>query len=105
MTSIIGRFQITQDLDFSDFRRYTPGTHAGLLRKGHEDELASLLRVLSSFTIVTNGSPRKDSDLTFSKSLAIDRRVREQPDPCTRVVTVSTQIVVQLDGKTPPRLS
>ena len=25
------RFLITQDLDFSDLRRYTPGTHAGLL--------------------------------------------------------------------------
>ena len=24
-------FQITQDLDFSDMRRYTPGTHVGLL--------------------------------------------------------------------------
>lgn len=26
-----GRFLITQDLDFSDVRRFTPGTHAGLL--------------------------------------------------------------------------
>jgi predicted nuclease of predicted toxin-antitoxin system len=26
-----GRFLITQDLDFSDMRRFTPGTHAGLL--------------------------------------------------------------------------
>jgi predicted nuclease of predicted toxin-antitoxin system len=25
------RFFLTQDLDFSDIRRYTPGTHAGLL--------------------------------------------------------------------------
>jgi hypothetical protein len=25
------RFFITQDLDFSDVRRYSPGTHAGLL--------------------------------------------------------------------------
>jgi len=25
------RFLITQDLDFSDIRRHTPGTHAGLL--------------------------------------------------------------------------
>jgi len=25
------RFFITQDLDFSDVRQYTPGTHAGLL--------------------------------------------------------------------------
>lgn len=26
-----GRFLITQDLDFSDIRAYTPGTHAGIL--------------------------------------------------------------------------
>jgi predicted nuclease of predicted toxin-antitoxin system len=26
-----GRFLITQDLDFSDMRRFAPGTHAGLL--------------------------------------------------------------------------
>ncbi len=26
-----GRFLITQDLDFSDLRRYEPGTHAGVL--------------------------------------------------------------------------
>ena len=25
------RFLITQDLDFSDLRRFTPGTHAGIL--------------------------------------------------------------------------
>ena len=27
----VHRFLITQDLDFSDLRRYTPGTHEGLL--------------------------------------------------------------------------
>ena len=26
-----GRFLVTQDLDFSDMRRYAPGTHGGLL--------------------------------------------------------------------------
>ncbi|MEQ1795300.1 MAG: DUF5615 family PIN-like protein [Nitrospira sp.] len=26
-----GRFLITQDLDFSDIRRYTPGSHHGLM--------------------------------------------------------------------------
>lgn len=26
-----GRFLITQDLDFSDLRRFTPGTHRGIL--------------------------------------------------------------------------
>ena len=30
-TQAAQRFFITQDLDFSDIRRYTPGTHAGLL--------------------------------------------------------------------------
>ena len=30
-TQAVQRFFITQDLDFSDLRRYTPGTHAGLL--------------------------------------------------------------------------
>ena len=28
---VVGRFLITQDLDFSDVRRFTPGTHPGLL--------------------------------------------------------------------------
>ena len=28
---VAGRFLITQDLDFSDVRRYAPGTHHGLL--------------------------------------------------------------------------
>ena len=30
-TQTVGRFPITQDLDFSDVRRFEPGTHAGLL--------------------------------------------------------------------------
>ena len=30
-TQACGRFLITQDLDFSDMRRFVPGTHAGLL--------------------------------------------------------------------------
>jgi hypothetical protein len=30
-TQAMHRFLITQDLDFSDLRRYTPGTHEGLL--------------------------------------------------------------------------
>lgn len=30
-TQDTGRFLITQDLDFSDIRRYQPGTHHGLL--------------------------------------------------------------------------
>jgi predicted nuclease of predicted toxin-antitoxin system len=46
------RFLITQDLDFSDMRRYTPGTHAGLLlirlprpgRKALLDRITALFR-------------------------------------------------------------
>ena len=30
-TQSVDRFLITQDLDFSDVRRYAPGTHGGLL--------------------------------------------------------------------------
>ncbi|MDP6524555.1 MAG: DUF5615 family PIN-like protein [Kiritimatiellia bacterium] len=30
-TTEAGRFLITQDLDFSDIRRFTPGTHHGIL--------------------------------------------------------------------------
>jgi hypothetical protein len=30
-TQAAGRFLVTQDLDFSDVRRYSPGTHHGLL--------------------------------------------------------------------------
>ena len=47
-----GRFLITQDLDFSDIRRYAPGTHRGLLlvrlrvpgRTALFDRLLSLFR-------------------------------------------------------------
>ena len=48
-----GRFLITQDLDFSDVRRYTPGTHAGLLlvrlaRPGREALLARAKTIFST---------------------------------------------------------
>ena len=47
-----GRFLVTQDLDFSDSRRYAPGTHHGLLlvrlpqpgRIALQDRIASLFR-------------------------------------------------------------
>ena len=46
-----GCFLITQDLDFSDMRRYTPGTHAGLLlvRLAHPDRNALIARVAMLF--------------------------------------------------------
>ena len=46
-----GRFLITQDLDFSDVRQYTPGTHAGLLlvRLAQPGRDALLVRVSMLF--------------------------------------------------------
>lgn len=48
-----GRFLITQDLDFSDVRRYTPGTHRGLLlvRLASPGGTALLSRVQSLFAV------------------------------------------------------
>lgn len=45
------RFLITQDLDFSDMRRYTPGTHGGLLliRLAHPGRDALVARVSMLF--------------------------------------------------------
>ncbi len=50
-TQAAQRFFITQDLDFSDIRRYTPGTHAGLLlvRLAHPGRNALFERVSSVF--------------------------------------------------------
>jgi predicted nuclease of predicted toxin-antitoxin system len=38
-----GRFLVTQDLDFSDVRRYAPGTHRGLLLVGLRTASAAAL--------------------------------------------------------------
>lgn len=48
-----GRFLITQDLDFSDIRRFTPGTHAGLLvmRLGDGGREALFQRLWQVFTL------------------------------------------------------
>jgi hypothetical protein len=45
------RFFITQDLDFSDMRRYAPGTHAGLLlvRLARPGRNALFERIVSVF--------------------------------------------------------
>lgn len=47
-----GRFLITQDLDFSDLRRFAPGTHCGLmLVRMREPGLHALtLRITEAFT-------------------------------------------------------
>lgn len=46
-----GRFLITQDLDFSDMRRYQPGTHPGILlvRLRNPGRNALFLKVVSLF--------------------------------------------------------
>jgi len=48
LTSAARRFFVTLDLDFSDVRKYPPGSHAGilLLRTGHpsRDVVAAILR-------------------------------------------------------------
>jgi predicted nuclease of predicted toxin-antitoxin system len=51
----VERFVITQDLDFSDARRYTPGTHAGLLlvRLAHPGREALLARISALFATET----------------------------------------------------
>jgi predicted nuclease of predicted toxin-antitoxin system len=45
------RFLITQDLDFSDVRRYAPGTHAGLLlvRLARPGRNALIVRIATLF--------------------------------------------------------
>jgi predicted nuclease of predicted toxin-antitoxin system len=50
-TQAAQRFLITQDLDFSDMRRYAPGTHAGLLlvRLTHPGRSALFERVSRVF--------------------------------------------------------
>jgi predicted nuclease of predicted toxin-antitoxin system len=47
----VERFLITQDLDFSDTRRYVPGTHFGLLlvRLAHPGREALLARISALF--------------------------------------------------------
>lgn len=46
-----GRFLITQDMDFSDIRKYPPGTHAGILlvRLGAPVRMALAVRVRAVF--------------------------------------------------------
>ena len=46
-----GRFLITQDLDFSDLRRFTPGTHHGILlvRLRSPDRQTLIVRVRELF--------------------------------------------------------
>jgi predicted nuclease of predicted toxin-antitoxin system len=48
-----GRFLITQDLDFSDIRRFTPGTHKGILlvRLREPGRIALMSRIRDVFHV------------------------------------------------------
>jgi predicted nuclease of predicted toxin-antitoxin system len=48
-----GRFLITQDLDFSDFRKFSPGTHHGLMlvRLRAPGRLALAARIAAVFRV------------------------------------------------------
>ena len=73
------RFLITQDLDFSDVRRYTPGTHAGLLlvRLTRPGRHVLFERVLTVF------QTEKVEEWTGCLVVATDQKIRirraEQP--------------------------
>ena len=65
-----GRFLVTQDLDFSDARKYSPGTHEGLLlvrlpqpgRSALAERVATLFRTEAVETwkgCIVSATPRK----------------------------------------------
>ena len=74
------RFLITQDLDFSDVRRYTPGTHAGLLlvRLTRPGRKALFERVSTVF------QTEKVEDWTGCLVVATEQKIRiRRPEPPT----------------------
>ena len=75
------RFLITQDLDFSDVRRYTPGTHAGLLlvRLSRPGRNALLERVLTVF------QTERVEEWTGCLVVATEQKIRiRRPEPPTK---------------------
>ena len=72
------RVLITQDLDFSDMRRYTPGTHAGLLlmRLTRPGRNALFERVSTVF------QTEKIEDWTGCLVVATEQKIRiRRPEP------------------------
>ena len=72
------RFLITQDLDFSDARRYTPGTHVGLLlvRLSRPDRDALFERVLTVF------QTERVEEWTGCLVVATEQKIRiRRPEP------------------------
>jgi predicted nuclease of predicted toxin-antitoxin system len=70
-----GRFLITQDLDFSDMRRFAPGTHAGLLllRLRLPGRLALSNRVLEAFRTEDVGAWARCFVLVTDRKLRVHR--------------------------------
>ena len=74
------RFLITQDLDFSDVRRYTPGTHAGLLlvRLSRPGRNALFERVVTVF------QTERVEEWTGCLVVATEQKIRiKRPEPST----------------------
>ena len=74
------RFLITQDLDFSDVRRFTPGTHAGLLlvRLTRPGRHVLFERVLTVF------QTEKVEEWTGCLVVATEQKIRiRRPEPPT----------------------
>jgi len=74
------RFLITQDLDFSDMRRYAPGTHAGLrlVRLTRPGRNALFERVSTVF------QTEKIEDWTGCLVVATEQKIRiRRPEPPT----------------------
>ncbi len=69
-----GRFLVTQDLDFSDERRYAPGTHHGLLliRLARPGRAALLGRIVELFSTERVEGPKNPdpSRAPFSQASA-----------------------------------
>ena len=70
-----GRFLITQDLDFSDFRRFAPGTHHGLMlvRLRVPGRLALAARIREAF--------RSEDSISWSRCFVLltDHKLRVHP--------------------------
>ena len=72
-----GRFLITQDLDFSDARRYVPGAHHGLLliRLARPSRVALFNRIIGLFTT------EQVDDWPTCLVVATDQKVRVKRRP------------------------
>jgi hypothetical protein len=89
-----GRFLVTQDLDFSDARKYAPGTHHGLLlvRLPQPGRTALFERVSTLFrteAVGTVASSRQLPGRSASRDLSEKRRFRTERSPAFYLASVS----------------